>query len=57
VVREIENPQVGVGDCSLARGLQPPSALISLLIPLLAGLFADIRILRRKKMDSESAER
>lgn len=56
VVREFENPQVGVGDCSLARGPQPPSALVSLLIPLLAGLFAGIRILRRKKMDSESAQ-
>lgn len=52
VIREFENPQIGVGDCSLARGPQAPSALVSLMIPLLAGLFAGIRILRRRKLDS-----
>ncbi|GJM14895.1 MAG: hypothetical protein DHS20C13_02220 [Thermodesulfobacteriota bacterium] len=48
VFREADNPQIGVGDCSLARTSQPTSALISLMIPLLAGLFAGARILRRK---------
>lgn len=51
-VREFENPQIGVGDCSLARTSQPPSALISLMIPLLAGLFAGARILRNRKKKS-----
>ncbi len=49
VIREFENPQIGVGDCSLARSSQTPSALISLMIPLIAGLFAGARILRRRK--------
>jgi hypothetical protein len=49
VLRESEPPQIGVGDCSLARTSQPTSALISLLIPLLAGLFAAARHLRRKE--------
>lgn len=56
VVRDFENPQIGVGDCSLARSSQPPSALISLLIPLLAGLFAGVRILRRKKFGTDSTD-
>ena len=48
VFREAENPQIGVGDFSLARSSEPPSALISLTIPPLAGLFAGVRVLRRK---------
>jgi len=49
VLRESEPPQIGVGDCCLARTSQPSSALISLLIPLLAGLFAAARHMRRRK--------
>jgi len=49
VLRENQPPQIGVGDCSLARTSQPASALISLLILLLAGLIAWTRHMRRRK--------
>lgn len=54
VIRDSTPPQIGVGDCSLARSSRPPSALLSMMIPLLAGLFAGARLFRnRKQNDSQ----